>query len=195
VNSELRRRFVLGAAVVPIVGVAQGAEPVEVPWAQATKQWRSGGWILIMRHEQTVPGTGDPPGFRLDECSTQRNLSDVGRERARLLGARLREASIKLTDVRSSQWCRCLDTARGIVGDAFQPWPALNSFFDDRSTEPAQTQALQQAFKKLGPNDLWLWVTHQVNITALTGIVPRMGEGLAMRVVNNQPVVKFRWMV
>jgi broad specificity phosphatase PhoE len=112
-----------------------------------------------------------------------------------LLGVRLREASIRLTQVRSSQWCRCLDTARGIAGDAFEPWPALNSFFDDRSSEPAQTQALREAFSRLGPNDRWLWVTHQVNITAFTGLVPRMGEGLAMRLTNGQPAVKFRWMI
>lgn len=194
-NTRLRRRLVLGAGAYPLVRAAQASEPPELSWPQAVAQWRSAGWVLIMRHEQTVPGVGDPPGFRLAQCSTQRNLSDAGRERARLLGVRLREASIRLTQVRSSQWCRCLDTARGIAGDAFEPWPALNSFFDDRSSEPAQTEALREAFSRLGPNDRWLWVTHQVNITAFTGIVPRMGEGLAMRLTNGQPAVKFRWMI
>jgi phosphohistidine phosphatase SixA len=138
-----------------------------------------GGHVLVMRHAQTVPGTGDPPGFRLGDCSTQRNLSDGGREDARRVGERLRSAGVKLDRVLSSAWCRCVDTARIAFGTV-EVWAPLNSFFDDRGTEPRQTRELRArvaAFR--GEGNLAL-VTHQVNIAALTGEFLGSGEALVL---------------
>ncbi|MCK7496943.1 MAG: hypothetical protein MZW92_43185 [Comamonadaceae bacterium] len=108
---------------------------------------RRGGHALLIRHAQTEPGVGDPPGMRLDDCSTQRNLVGRGPRAGARIGDALRVRAIPVAEVRSSQWCRCLDTARlAFAGHApVRAWPALNSFFDDRSAEPASTRELRAA--------------------------------------------------
>jgi hypothetical protein len=88
-----------------------------------------------------------------------------------------------------------MDTARLAFGDAVQVLPALNSFFDDRSSEPAQTAALRAVVRRLPANENWMWVTHQVNISALTGVSPQQGEGIALRRAGDRLVPKFRWQV
>jgi phosphohistidine phosphatase SixA len=179
-----------------LLAPARGEVPSKA-WSEATRAWKKGAWLLVMRHEQTVAGVGDPPGFLLDVCATQRNLSEQGLMRARQLGEMFRQAGVSFSEIRSSQWCRCLDTARAIAAGSVPvlPWPALNSFFEDRSTEPTQTRLLQQQLASLGGAQRWLWVTHQVNITALTGIVPAMGEGLALQWEQSQIRPKFRWQI
>ncbi|MCB1886078.1 MAG: histidine phosphatase family protein, partial [Rhodocyclaceae bacterium] len=115
---------------------------------------------------------------------TQRNLSEAGRAQSRALGEWLRAERIPLGEVRSSQWCRCVDTAELAFGGEFaiQPWPALNSFFGDRGREPMQREAaLADLQRKLAGNRVW--VTHQVNITSLTGVFPAMGEVVVARPV------------
>jgi phosphohistidine phosphatase SixA len=173
----IRRRALVVAALVLVAGGAsvQSHASADPAWTAL----RAGGHVLIVRHAQTVPGVGDPPGFRLGDCDTQRNLSDAGREQARRLGERLREGGVTVGDVLSSRWCRCLDTARLAFGRVV-PYPPLDSFFGGRATEPAQTADVRErvrAFK--GPGTLVL-VTHQVNISALTGGYPAMGEGFVL---------------
>lgn len=151
-------------------------------FAQAPDFWallREGGVAVLIRHAQTEPGLGDPAGFRLDQCQTQRNLSAEGRAQARRLGEAFRQAGVRLDEVRSSAWCRCIDTAQLAFGQA-TVWPALNSFFRDGSGE-AQTAEVRQALQGLQRPRNWVLVTHQVNITALTGEVPSMGEVLLTR--------------
>ena len=157
---------------------------LSAPWSMATANadehlWsilKTGGHVLLMRHAATNPGVGDPPQFRLDDCSTQRNLSAAGELQATRIGRRLMEQGVTINAVLSSRWCRCLDTARKAFGKA-TPFPALDSFFGDRRTQSdAQTAAVSariQSFK--GPGNLMM-VTHQVNITALTGEYPAEGE-------------------
>lgn len=138
---------------------------------------RQPGAVAIMRHAR-APGTGDPPGFRLGECATQRNLDEAGREQARRIGARLRAAGVA-APVYASEWCRTRETAELLAVGPVQPLPALNSFFGDRAPEAAQTAALRAFMDGLdGPAVL---VTHQVNITALTGVFPADGEMLVLR--------------
>lgn len=138
------------------------------------------GTSLLLRHALTEPGIGDPPGFRLGDCATQRNLSDAGRAQARRAGERLRERAIPIDTVFSSRWCRCLETAQLAFGQV-APWPALDSFFDDASAGPARTASLiSRVFAHRAPG-LLVMVTHQVNITSATGLVPAMGEALAVR--------------
>jgi hypothetical protein len=146
------------------------------------------GPVLVLRHAQTDPGVGDPPGFVLARCSTQRNLSAEGRTQARALGARLASLGLRPAAIRSSRWCRCLHTGDEIAaglsagGDAgapkTEPWPALDSFFEDRAREPAQTALLRERLAALGATvrGFELWVTHQVNITAFTGGFAAMGQ-------------------
>src|SRR3954452_15796974 len=77
---------------------------------------KEGGQVVLIRHALTTPGAGDPPGMQLDDCSTQRNLSEEGREHARQLGAAFRARSISVGRVLSSPWCRCMDTAQLAFG-------------------------------------------------------------------------------
>jgi phosphohistidine phosphatase SixA len=132
--------------------------------------------IVLMRHAATEPGIGDPPGFKLNQCATQRNLSDAGREDARRVGAAFRRHGVTPGAVWSSRWCRCLDTARLAFGQA-APEPGLDSMFNDDATESASKLRLLRARlaarKDTSPLVL---VTHDVNIRALTGQSLAPGE-------------------
>ena len=90
------------------------------PLAQADEAlWRllaKGGQVLVIRHGLTTPGVGDPAGFRLEDCATQRNLSDEGREEARMLGAAFKARKVPLGEILASPWCRCVETARLAFG-------------------------------------------------------------------------------
>jgi phosphohistidine phosphatase SixA len=144
---------------------------------------REGGTVLMLRHAATEAGVGDPPGYRLDDCGTQRNLSAEGRAQSERLGAWWRERGLKPAAVQASAWCRCQDTARLAFGRS-ETWAALNSFFDDRSREPAQTAQLREALKALREKrggGFEVWVTHQVNIVALAGESLSVGQGLLLR--------------
>jgi broad specificity phosphatase PhoE len=165
------------------------ADNTDAALASTESAWaalRSGGHVLIVRHAQTVPGIGDPPGFRLEDCATQRNLSDEGREQARRIGKALQAAGVAVGEVLSSRWCRCLDTATEAFGRV-TPWPAADSFFDRRAArsgdDPSarQTAELRSRVAAYRGKDTLVVVTHQVNITALTGIVPAMGELVVLK--------------
>lgn len=144
-----------------------------------------GGRTVLIRHA-TAPGTGDPTGFVLDDCSTQRNLSDEGRAQARRIGARFIEWGVAVDAVLSSRWCRSLETARLAFGaDRVQPFEAIDSFFGDRSNEPGQTAAAKARIAAFRGKGVLVMVTHQVNITALTGIVPGQGEAVVVESAGN----------
>ncbi|MEM9059087.1 MAG: histidine phosphatase family protein [Pseudomonadota bacterium] len=123
--------------------------------------------VAIMRHA-LAPGTSDPSGFQLRDCTTQRNLDARGRAQARAIGAAIRAAGVRIDRVLSSQWCRCLETAELLGLGPVDEAPMLNSFFEDRSTAEAQTAELRAYLQTLPPDQTVLLVTHQVNITALT---------------------------
>ncbi|GAB4576811.1 MAG: hypothetical protein Tsb0019_02300 [Roseibium sp.] len=155
----------------------------EASWAELET-----GGIVLFRHA-LAPGTGDPQRFDLDDCSTQRNLDHRGREQARAIGAAFQERGIGVGKVLSSQWCRCTETAELAFPGRVEAEPAFNSFFRDRSRGPAQTaEALDILSHWNGPGALVV-VTHQVNITALTGIFPGSGEGIVVRMTDSGPVV------
>ncbi|MCU0554675.1 MAG: histidine phosphatase family protein [Syntrophales bacterium] len=136
--------------------------------------------VIVLRHAR-APGTGDPADFRLGDCTTQRNLSDEGRRQAARIGARLRAAGLAETTVYSSQWCRCLETARGLAVGPVVELPALNSFFRSPGEEEKYNRALQAWIATAELSRPVVLVTHQVNITALTGIFPAEGEILVLR--------------
>jgi hypothetical protein len=98
--------------------------------------------VLLMRHAD-APGVGDPPGYRLDQCPTQRNLGEVGRQQSVLIGQWLTAQGVSTPKIFSSAWCRCTDTARLLALGAVTVEPSLNSFFDDMSLAKPQTAALQ----------------------------------------------------
>lgn len=136
---------------------------------------RAGGLVVAIRHAH-APGTGDPPQFRLDNCSTQRNLSASGRAQAAALGAAFRDRGIPVGRVLSSRWCRALDTARIAFGSA-EPEPALDSLFgrrDRTETQTATIASLIRAWPRTGGN--LILVSHNANIAALTGLSPADAE-------------------
>jgi phosphohistidine phosphatase SixA len=163
---------------------APTAEPeANILWSQL----RNGtGYVVLLRHAITTPGTGDPDNFVLTDCSTQRNLSDEGRAQSARIGEAFRRRNIQITQVLSSQYCRCLDTARLMnLGEVVES-PMLNSFFEDRNSGPAQTEQVRQAIlahrEQAG---VLIMVTHMVNITAISGVSPRMGGAVVMRANTN----------
>lgn len=162
-----RRAFCL-ASVSLLVGGRAHAEDV---WARI----RQGEVIALIRHA-TAPGTGDPPAFRLGDCSTQRNLSDEGRAQARRIGALFRQNGVSAASVLSSQWCRCLDTARGLALGDIREQPLLNSFFGESGQSEERSRQTLAWIRSLKPTAPVILVTHQVNITGLTGVFPASGE-------------------
>lgn len=187
-SSWLQRGLVLCAALIG----AGAASASQLDPATAAVL-REGGNIVLVRHATTVSGVGDPPGFRLDDCATQRNLSESGRDEARQLGQALRASGVRFAQVRSSAWCRCVDTARLAFDRAPEVWPPLNSFFAGQGDGAAQTQAALAEARRIPAGENWVWVTHQVNISALTDVVPAMGEVLVTRPRAAGLEVRARW--
>lgn len=141
---------------------------------------REGGCVLMLRHAQTVAGFGDPPNFQLDQCSTQRNLSIAGRDQSKRIGLWLAARKLTASSVQTSAWCRCKDTATLAFG-RFDVLPALNSTFESRNDQAAQTELLKTRLAGIRSGQFEAWVTHQVNITAMTGEVPAMGEAFVVK--------------
>lgn len=147
----------------------------------------AGGQAVLLRHA-IAPGTGDPPTFKLGDCATQRNLSDAGRQQARRIGAAFRQHGIKVDKVYTSQWCRCQDTAELLELGPVEPLPLLNSFFENRSAGKAQTAALEDFLTTQSFAGVVVMVTHQVNVTALTGIYPSSGEAVVVDMPESKDI-------
>ncbi len=153
--------------------VLQAGEPL---W----EALRAGDAVALIRHA-VAPGGGDPAGFRLEDCATQRNLSDEGRRQAREIGDAFRANGIPAATVWSSRWCRCLETARLLDLGPVQPFPPLDSFFAASERGPAQTAQLREFLNDPHNGPPRVLVTHQVNITALTGVFPGSGEMIVIQ--------------
>ncbi len=139
------------------------------------------GHFAIMRHA-LAPGTGDPAEFILGDCRTQRNLSAEGRVQAARIGARFRANGIESAEVFSSQWCRCLETAELLGLGTVVEFPSINSFFRNREYRDPQTSEVKDWLARQTTDTPTILVTHQVNITALTGVFPASGELVFVRV-------------
>jgi broad specificity phosphatase PhoE len=135
------------------------------------------GRVLMLRHAN-APGYGDPPGFRVSDCRTQRNLDELGRAQARATGDRLRALGIREARVYSSQWCRALETARLLGFGEVRELPGLNSFFQGHAKREPTLAALRD-FLARQPADgpPLILVTHQVVINAFAEEVPASGGG------------------
>ncbi len=184
---QLLKWGVCGPLVVSAASGASGSAHAATPESQTIDHLRKGGCIVLIRHSMTVPGIGDPPGMRLEDCTTQRDLSAEGRAQARRVGQWFRRHQLVPTAVRSSQWCRCLNTAkeafsRNNFGQEIpvQPWVALNSFFQGHGNRDQQLQEAAAAARVLAqkkiPGQFEVWVTHQVVVSTLTGTYLSMGE-------------------
>jgi phosphohistidine phosphatase SixA len=167
--------FIVVLAVPSMAGRAAG--DTERAW----QALRAGGHVALLRHAE-APGIGDPPGFRLDDCATQRTLSAEGRAQARRIGEAFRRMGAPVEAVYSSQWCRCLETAELLGLAPVTPLSVLNSFFmQDPGRRERQTAELRAWLNDRLPRGSLVLVTHQVNITALTGISPGSGEAVVVK--------------
>jgi len=176
---------ILGLAVLAVSAVS-ATTPARASDEVAAKLAEP-GHIAIMRHA-LAPGGGDPANFTLDDCSTQRNLSEAGRRQARRTGDFLRSVGVEQARVFSSQWCRCLDTAELLDLGPVEELPALNSFFEARSRGPEQTQTLREKIAGMDLSQPVVMVTHQVNITSLTSVFPSSGEIVVLRRLDDGEV-------
>jgi len=132
------------------------------------------GAVVLMRHAQTTPGVGDPPGWRLERCESQRNLAPEGIEHARRIGQWFKAQQLRVGAVRNSPWCRTRDTARLAFG-RHDDWPALSNIFEDRSGADAQAVAVKRYIDGARPGELVVLVSHG---STIGHIVPG-GAGLA----------------
>jgi broad specificity phosphatase PhoE len=134
--------------------------------------------VIFMRHA-LAPGFGDPDHFTLDDCTTQRNLSQSGIRQASEIGRHLKDTNLPITTIYSSQWCRCLDTASSLnLGDVV-PFAGLNSFFEDHVDRDDTLRMLQTKLDSLDHQGLVLMITHQVVISAITDIYTSSGGMVA----------------
>lgn len=165
-------RFLLALLFTALAALP--VQATEAAWAKLM----NGGYTVLLRHS-VAPGHGDPPGFQLGDCSTQRNLSARGRQQARNIGARVAARAVAIDAVYSSQWCRCLDTARHAFDRMpAQEFPALNAFIGERDTEAEQTAEVIEAIRAFRGSGNQVFITHQANIKAITGITARSGVAI-----------------
>ena len=135
---------------------------------------KAGGQVVMMRHA-TAPGTFDPPGMRLDDCATQRNLDEQGREEARRIGAAFRARAIPVDKVLSSRWCRCVDTARLAFGRV-ELWEPISGARPGSDLEKQRTAEVRRFVSTPFTGGNVVLVSHNFNIRALTGLSTQSGE-------------------
>jgi phosphohistidine phosphatase SixA len=150
--------------------------------------------VLLMRHAN-APGVGDPAGYKLQDCKTQRNLDARGREQAQRTGQWLRSQGVGNALVFSSAWCRCKETAENLAFGTPVPEASLNSFFDNMRQGPQSNLNLQKfianQLKTKGDKALVL-VTHQVNITEFTGETVGTGDMVLAKVNAAGKMLSFK---
>jgi len=144
---------------------------------QNWKPAQEGNKIILIRHS-LAPGGGDPAGFKINDCKTQRNLNRVGINQSKKIGKLFKKNKVFIDQVLSSQWCRCKDTAQYAFGD-YKEFTALNSTFQSPydKNETKQLKQLYSFVKKWdGKGKNLVLVTHYSIITAITNAVPSSGE-------------------
>ena len=147
--------------------------------------------VIFLRHA-LAPGNGDPPNFNVNDCSTQRNLDQIGIDQSRMLGNTLKKIGIKFSKIYSSFWCRCKDTALNMNIGEFKTHKGLNSFYEkyaDRKLTLIKLNNLVNSFDKLGGP--YLLVTHYVNILAFTGLSTSSG-GMVAFDLNSQESIHIK---
>ena len=143
---------------------------------QVLKNLKNGGNLIFIRHAY-APGGGDPDNFDLNDCSTQRNLSETGREQAKKIGKFFHENQIPIYKVMSSEWCRCKDTAQ-IAFKRFETKDFLNSFFSEKFSKnrTKQIEDLNKYIDRWDRSKNLVFVTHYVVINEVLNYAPSSGE-------------------
>ena len=133
--------------------------------------------VIFLRHA-LAPGYGDPSEFEINDCKTQRNLNQEGRDQAISIGIRLKMVGVLFDKIYSSEWCRCLETATLVDIGEITMFSGLNSFFQGHYDKKETLNKLMQKLKNLDKKNRILMVTHQVVISSVTGI--NVGSGVAV---------------
>jgi phosphohistidine phosphatase SixA len=167
-------RLALAALALSLIVAPMGAGADERDaWAALV----NGSHVALVRHGNAPPGYGDPPGFKIDDCATQRNLDELGRAQARAVGEAFRQHGVQVDKILSSPLCRCLETARLMALGPVESVLAVAS--SDRS--PEGLPALKQMVANWrGPGTLVL-VTHAFTVKSLVGIMPEQAETVVVR--------------
>ena len=137
---------------------------------------KEGGKLIFIRHA-LAPGSGDPENFELQNCSTQRNLNEIGIQQSKKIGLIFKKNEIKIDNIYSSEWCRCKDTAKYAFDD-FETFDALNSFYDTRfaANEDKQIKDFYEFIDSIDSKNNIVFVTHYVVIGAILNIGTSSGE-------------------
>lgn len=150
-----------------------------------------GANVIFMRHA-LAPGFGDPDNFDIERCETQRNLDDQGRAQARDIGTKLKATGLDFDEVLSSQWCRCAETADLLDLGNWSTFSGLNSFFQGYAPRELTLEKLDAYLNSLSGSELVVLVTHQVVISAATGISPPSG-GIVLYNSKTQRSESWSW--
>jgi malonate transporter len=165
--------------------LSQTARADENAW----KLVQGGGQVLFIRHATTTPGVGDPPGFRLEDCATQRNLSDEGRAEAKRLGEALRARQAPIGEILSSPWCRCQETARLAFAREATTWTALSNLFGRREAADAQVREMRSRIGSYRGKGNLVLISHGSTALPLTGVSPQQAEIIVLTPLGGE---KFR---
>lgn len=172
---RLARRLVLATVIVVLTASSSRADDTEAAWTALAK----GGLVALIRHANAPPGYGgDPPGFRLGDCATQRNLDEFGRQQARVLGEAFRANGVRIDRILASPICRCVDTAELMAVGAVQKSRALLPDIGTSRVLSAELEELVASWR--GPGTLVL-VSHGLAIGRLTGATLEQAETLVLR--------------
>ncbi len=140
------------------------------------KEFQQGGKLVFIRHAY-APGSGDPKNFNLNDCSTQRNLNDSGREQSKEIGNFFSKYNVKIDNVYSSEWCRCKETA-SIAFEKFETKEFLNSFYSAQfaKNRKKQVKEFQKFISNWDKKKNLIFVTHYVFISEILNYAPSSGE-------------------
>jgi phosphohistidine phosphatase SixA len=171
---------ILGAALVP---TAAQAKDLKI-WDQL-QGTNPTGYVLLMRHA-LAPGIGDPENFQVNDCSTQRNLNQEGRQDAREIGQWLVRREVKIFRVESSRWCRAKETAQLLDIGRVRLNKNLDSLFRDSDplNDPQTANIKKRILDHRKIKGLLVMVGHSVNIQALTNVSLESGEGVLIRATS-----------
>lgn len=147
------------------------------------------GYVLLMRHA-LAPGTGDPENFNVNDCATQRNLSEEGRQDARDIGQWLQRREVKIFRVESSRWCRAKETAQLLNIGKVQLNKNLDSLFEESNlvSHPQTLNIKKRILSHKNTRGLLVFVGHYVNFQAAVGVSLDSGEGVLIRVTSKNQV-------
>ena len=180
IESRVVRRFgwcALASLAISLISAPAGvADDSKEAWAALV----NGGHVAVIRHGNAPPGRGgDPPSFTIDDCNTQRNLDERGRDQAKALGEAFRSHGVRVDRILSSPWCRCMDTAHLMaVSRVERSWALVP---DRNPNAPVRLLELKEMVSTWrGPGTLVL-VTHALTVRPLIGILPDQGETVVLK--------------